>query len=431
MKKKVLITTIPIEHISSTVRLAKRGVTTSTPEECMDAANNLEFINGFIMPNYGTQFIKANVPSIDILEYPTWNEYKDALKNNYDVVGISFWTYTAYEAVEMARIAREAGVKEIWGGGHGISTPGIARHFDRIFSSYSEYELKPLVEEEELTEFRHPVMKSKYDFHLNSFNTGFLFTIRGCRFPCSYCSGPRYYKKLAPTPIEEVERILDVYKDMGVNHISVVDETFLQNKSHSRQVLKALLKRELTWNCTSRIDILLGNIKELKQYGLNGVYTGIESMNDLSLEAAKKGETSLQITALLKELEQNQTYVIGTYMICFDFDSEQSIKEDIEKINMFKSLYGVVFWIATPFPGTDDYDNYEKAGLIADRNWKNYDVLHLVKKHPTISPQKARELLAYCIKNHCNELNIRKAKILRKWERLEKQRRVRLKTITA
>ena len=420
MKKKVLITTIPIENISLAARVGRRGDKTDTPEECFHAADSLEYISGYTMHNYATQFLKANIPSIDILEYPTWDEYNEALKKNYDVVGVSFWTYTTIEAIKMADLARQAGVSEVWGGGHGVSTPGIEKHFDRLFAGYSEYELKPLVEGKELTHLRHPVLASKFDFHLNEHKMGFLFSIRGCRFTCNFCSGPNYYKRLSLTPIEEIERILDIYLEQGITHISVVDETFLQNKDHAKKVINALYKRKLTWNCTSRVDVLRGNIKDLKKHGLTGVYTGIESMNNLSLKAAKKGETNNQTVALLRELESNNCFAIATYMICFDQDTAESIKEDAEKLNSFKSLYSLVFWIATPFPGTEYYDKVKQADQIIDTNWKHYDVLHLVKRHQSISPKEARELLVYCVKNHCNELNIRKARILRKWEKLEK-----------
>src|ERR1017187_1965442 len=147
MRRNALMTTVPVEQIALTARLERRPVPTNTPEECFAAANNIEYINGFTLPNYATRFLKANLPSLDVLEYPTWDEYRRALSSgNYDTVGISFWTYTAPEALQMVRMAREAGVREVWGGGHGVNTPGVASHFDRVFTGYSEYELKPLLE---------------------------------------------------------------------------------------------------------------------------------------------------------------------------------------------------------------------------------------------------------------------------------------------
>src|SRR5690348_16785278 len=157
MKKKMLLTTAPIEEIVLTARAHRKTPTLRTVDECFHAGNNIEYVNGFTLPNYATRFVQSNIPSVDILEYPTWDEYRGALASRrYDVVGISFWTYSSPEAAKMAQMAREAGVPEVWGGGHGVSTPGIGAYFDQTFDTYSEYVLKPLLEGEELVDFRHP-----------------------------------------------------------------------------------------------------------------------------------------------------------------------------------------------------------------------------------------------------------------------------------
>jgi radical SAM superfamily enzyme YgiQ (UPF0313 family) len=419
MKKKVLLTTIPVENIALTARVERRGVPLSTPAECFAAANNIEYINGFTLPNYATRFLQANLPSIDVLEYPTWDEYRDALAGGYDVVGISFWTYTAREAAAMAEMARQAGAGEVWGGGHGVNTPGIAVHFDRVFRGYSEYQLKMLLEGEELRTFHHPVLDSQYDFHLGDVKTGYLFSIRGCQMGCSFCSGPRYYERLAFTPIEEVEALLDAYRERDIRHVTVVDETFLQNVTHGRKVIQALRRRQMTWTCTSRVDVLLKHLDELQPLGLRNVYIGIESMDDRALASVRKGIQASKTEALLRRLEAYGCYAFGTYMLCLENDTVDSVKAGVEKLAAFPALYGVVFWIATPFPGTDFYDEVEAAGEIIDREPKHYDALHLVRRHAAISPAAARDLLVYCVRHHCHEQNLRKRKILRRWEKLE------------
>jgi pyruvate-formate lyase-activating enzyme len=419
MRKKVLLTTIPVEDIALTARVERRGVPLGTPEECFAAANNIEYINGFTLPNYATRFLKANLPSIDVLEYPTWDEYRAALAQGYDTVGISFWTYTSREAVAMAEMARQAGVREVWGGGHGVNTPGVAGHFDRVFRGYSEYELKMLLEGEELRHFKHPVLDSQYDFHLGDVKTGYLFSIRGCQMGCSFCSGPRYYERLALTPIEEVEALLDAYRALDIRHVTVVDETFLQNPTHGRKVIQALHEREMTWTCTSRVDVLLKHLDELKPLGLRNVYIGIESMDDRALASVRKGIQSSKTEALLRRLEGLGCHAFGTYMLCLENDTVESVKAGVERLAEFSALYGVVFWIATPFPGTDFYDEVEAEQGIIDREPKHYDALHLVRRHAAISPPEARELLSYCVRHHCHEQNLRKRKILRRWERFE------------
>jgi len=39
--------------------------------------------------SFGLRFLRQNIPEIEILEYPTRAEYRNALKKGWDVVGYS------------------------------------------------------------------------------------------------------------------------------------------------------------------------------------------------------------------------------------------------------------------------------------------------------------------------------------------------------
>ncbi len=424
--KKVLVTTIPVTEIAREARIKARPVTYNNAEECFSAANNIAYVNGFTCPNYATEFIKANIPSVDILEFPTWEEYEYALKNEYDIVGISFWTYTSSEAIKMANLARQYGVQEVWGGGHGVNTPNIAKFFDRTFYGYGEFEMKELIEGHSSKIPVHPIMISEYDFYIERIKTGYLFSIRGCQMSCEFCSGPGFYKRLIVTPIEEIERILDIYLKQDIRHVTLVDETFLQNNSHAKKVIEALHKRGMTFSATSRADMFLGNIKELREKGLRSVYVGIESLNNLSLKSIKKGTSSNQIIQLFNELIENDSFAFGTYMIGFEHDSVENVKENIEKLNALEGLFAVQFWLTTPFPGTAFYDRLNRQGLIINKNWRDYDAVHMIWKHPHMSTEEIENLLRYAVRNHCHPLNIRKQKILRAWDKFDREQYARM-----
>lgn len=418
--QRVLITTVPVSEIAGQARVHNKPVTYNNARECFAAANNIEYINGFTCPNYATEFIRANIPSADILEFPTWEKYENAVRSGYDIVGISFWTYTSKIAARMAEIARSYGTKQVWGGGHGINTPGIGKYFNRLYSGYGEFHLKEALEHEPLKTFKHPIMASEYDFYLTKVRTGYLFSIRGCQMACEFCSGPRYYQRIVKTPIEEVERVLDTYLKMDIRHITLVDETFLQNAAHARKVIEAMHKRGMTFSATSRADLFRGNIKALREKGMRSIYLGIESLNDLSLDSVKKGTSSSHIMQVFNELIKNDSFAFATYMIGFENDTPQNVKENLEKLKAIKGLFAVQFWITTPFPGTPFYERLDGEGKIINKNWEDYDAMHMIWQHPHMSPGEVESLLEYAIRNYCNSSDIKKKKILRAWEKYEK-----------
>lgn len=104
----------------------------------------------------GLRFIKQNVPGIEILEYPTWSEYRERIrKGNYDIAGFSFYIHEIPHVLEMIEFARANGVKEIWGGNYGILTKPIQKHFDKIFIGYAEHDVAKALGRK-IGRIRHP-----------------------------------------------------------------------------------------------------------------------------------------------------------------------------------------------------------------------------------------------------------------------------------
>ena len=54
----------------------------------------------------GLRFLKQNIPEVEVLEYPSWEEYTEKLKEGWDVVGFSVYLYQIPEILEMMEYAR-------------------------------------------------------------------------------------------------------------------------------------------------------------------------------------------------------------------------------------------------------------------------------------------------------------------------------------
>jgi hypothetical protein len=109
--KKALFTTVPKPAISIVNQIPGRKIeprNLETVSDCLKLANNESFLGGRSQPALGLRFLEENLETADILEFPEWDEFKNAVNAGYDVVGISFYTTNFYEAIAMARMAREA-----------------------------------------------------------------------------------------------------------------------------------------------------------------------------------------------------------------------------------------------------------------------------------------------------------------------------------
>jgi len=70
--------------------------------------------------SFGLRFLKQNIPELEILEFPTWEEYHKKLEEGWDVVGLSFYLSETHEAIEMVEAARK-----------GPRWPGVGRKLRR------------------------------------------------------------------------------------------------------------------------------------------------------------------------------------------------------------------------------------------------------------------------------------------------------------
>lgn len=416
--KRTLIVTPPPGEIIKSAMVEGRAVTLKTLADCYDAANNMEYQGGFITPNYALEFLKANIPSIDILPAPTWEEYEEAVKyGEYEIVGIGFRTYLANIAIDMARIARKYNVKEVWAGNVGASTPGIDRHFDQLFVGYSEARIKQYIEDKPLEKYIHPILLSNISLLTNRRKVGYLFTLRGCTENCIFCNIPQYKPRMIITPMDEIVKLLDIYKEMGVTYIMLGDESFFSNSNYADKVVKVMEKKGMTWYCTTRADNILGKVKYFKEHGMERAYVGIETVSGQNLKSANKGEDAEVILKVLEEFQQNKCNLAATYILGFEHDTPESIIRDIDIMKSW-DVFGVCFWIYTPFPNTKLHRQFSQEHKIIDQKWEHYDCSHLVWKHPRITPGEMEKLRRYAIREVVHPLNYRKRQVLRKIKKM-------------
>ncbi|MEK6775570.1 MAG: radical SAM protein [bacterium] len=333
--------------------------------------NNRQVVNhiniSMPIPAWGLYWIKENVPGVDIIDNPSWERIEAEFRKGVDILGISFYTYQYHDTMRLIAMARRYGVKEIWGGNYGIQTPGIADHFDRVFWGNAEKEIHARLYGSEPSELRHPVFlgeallqssltgmvgKAVNRLGILCNDIGVLYTHTGCAYGCTFCSSPPFIKKTGQRiPMDEITRVLDAYQDYGIDSIKIMDLTFLDNKAHSEMVIREFEKRGMQWMCMTRVDKLLGRVRELEERGLYFALLGIESLNNKSLDSMRKKESREMCLEVLEEIKANNLWVNMACMIAQPEDTVQSIRKEVDFLNRY-NLGVYQFNVITPYPGT-------------------------------------------------------------------------------
>ncbi len=346
----------------------------------------------------GLRFLKKNIPEIDILEFPSKNEYKRALKRGYDVVGFSFFTYQIPRILEMVEEAKKENTPELWAGNYGALTYGMEEKFDKIFVGYSEEE----VAEElgtKIDELEHPMIVDYIGtpMGIRGFPLAVVFTNRGCTQNCKFCQTPVFCSKPYKIPLSSIEKVVKNYKEVGVSEIVFMDENFGMYKKHAEKAIDILDKYDMNWYPMTRIDLLDKRLDDWYDRGFSGTLIGVESLDQDSLDNVGKNIDVEKTFNVLERLEEKNSFVIGYYIIGFEDDTIPKIKKNIRKLNDY-SLDLVQICIITPLPRTPLWEEIsEKYGIISD-DWSKWNTKHLVWDHPKINQNEMRDVLEWGFK---------------------------------
>ena len=353
---------------------------------------NIFSVNAPITEHFGLRFLKANVPEITILEYPTRERFLGELKKGWDVVGISFYINETYDAVAMAQAAREHGASEVWAGNYGALNSDLEGHFDRLQTGWGENTLASLFGRD-IVDIVHPPTYMHINYKgIPVQKWGVLFTSRGCNKTCHFCQTPRFYRKPYPMKIDTLDRVLWEYRRQGVGQVIILDENFGHFEDFTREVVELIYSYGLSWNPLTRVENVYKNYDDWVGRGLCGASMGVESLNQDSLDGAKKGNDGQQIRDLLTWMLRDNLLVQTFYIIGFEQDTVSSIRDNIRELREYH-VDSPQIQILTPYPKTILFRTVEEKYGILDYDLSKYDSTHLVWNHPNVSPEEMRELL--------------------------------------
>ena len=346
--------------------------------------------------SFGLRFIKQNLPNVEILEYPTWDEYVRVVESRkWDVIGFSFYLNEIHEILEMVELARKKGVKEIWAGNYGALTEEIRGWFDRVFIGYSEERLARELGYS-FDQLIHPplvnYLGTTLGVKLQVYGT--LFTSRGCTIGCDFCQTPAFCPHTHEIPLDSIKNVLQYYLDHGINEVVILDENFGLLRRHSERVIELLGEMGFYWYAMTKVNQASKYLEKWIQNGFCGALIGIESMNQDVLDAIGKRQSVERVVDFVNRMHRLNRMIIGYYMIGFEDDTKQSIKRDMEKVADLK-LDITQICVLTPLPGTKQWDYISDKYGIFDKDWHHYNAKYLVWNHPNISPGDMRKMLEW------------------------------------
>jgi radical SAM superfamily enzyme YgiQ (UPF0313 family) len=362
-----------------------------------------------------------------------------------DVVGIGIHTANALRGFEVGRIARERGAWVIFGGIHSTLYPneplelGAAHSavkgdgdviWSKVLADCAKGTPLPLydggrVGSGEFLQARWSLLnKSNYMW-------ASVQTVRGCPKHCSFCSvwrtdGQKPRLRTTDAVIEEIVEL----RRMGYRYIALADDNFYpvslkdielaerQNNQERVADLKAMraerfdlmgrlaelprdtiLFTQITMEAAEDLDFLAA----MKKANIKGALVGVEAVTAEGLKSVYK-DFNLSGDNLVNRLQlfkQNGIHVLGSFIFGLATDRADTFKATAELAKKADITFAQ-FVTLTPFPGTVDFERWEKTmgdnpqkinNVPITRYWliPGYLRPKLYTPHPTMSPEEIRE----------------------------------------
>ena len=175
---------------------------------------------------------------------------------------------------------------------------------------------------------------------------------RGCPFGCKFCPvqvmlGKGYRKRSVDSIIADLADKLQYSRA-----VMFVDNLFEGDINHATEILERIiaekLRPHLTIFCRSSIGKKPEMLKLMRRAGVIRIFTGIESLNQESLDNCDKGQTVADIKTAVDAIRDAGITVHATMVMGFDTDTVETIHATrdmlrqwgISQLNVF-SLWGL------------------------------------------------------------------------------------------
>jgi len=196
----------------------------------------------------------------------------------------------------------------------------------------------------------------------------------GCKFNCTFCNYELRNAKITrlADPLELRNYFEESHAKYGITNYFASDDTLNETDEKLEIVAEAIsgLKYHPNITAYARLDIITGRKQQfdlLKHIKFRSLFFGIESFNPEASKAVRKKSGLGDNYETLKHIREisPDTYTVGGIIVGLNRDSEQSIRDSIERVineNLLNSLqiYPLSITRPTGIIGADFYSDLDK-----------------------------------------------------------------------
>ena len=320
-----------------------------------------------------------------------------------EIIGISSMGHAVMRTIDIAKRFRELGKTVILGGYMVSLMPDEAQKYcdsvmigdaeetwGEMLNDYMSGTLKK-VYRKKLTKLVTPL--PRYELLLKKRIGNFLPVQagRGCPKTCSFCSiyclyHGQYLRRDIPDVIRDIKRI----RELGFKQFLLLDDNLFSDRDYALSLCAEIKKLKMHWMTQCSIDIsydeeLLNAVSDSGCYALS---FGLESISRESLVGMQKAWAHPDKYSEQLKIIRSHGIDISTEMVVgAEGDTLESIRETAAFIED-NQIAVPRFYILTPIPGTQFYDEMKEQNRIYNTDMYSYNACEAVHIPKNMTPEE-------------------------------------------
>ncbi|MBU1219192.1 B12-binding domain-containing radical SAM protein [Myxococcota bacterium] len=327
-----------------------------------------------------------------------------------DIVGIGTMGHAIFRGIEIADEFKKRGRTVVMGGYMASMVPQmlLERGIDSVLVGDAEKSWPALLDDFETTGKLKPIYDNpvddlsglpipRYDL-LTAKNIGPMLPVqagRGCPHLCSFCSIACIYRgKYLTRPIDEVMRDIYRVKELGFKRFYLIDDNIVGQPGYLEELVSRIKPLGMKWSSQCSLNLARNErlLRLVAQSGCEILSFGIESITQEGLDKLnKKWVRVSEHEELLRRITAAGIMPSTEMMLGTDSDTVESIKATYDFV-MRAKIPIPRFYILTPMPGSELYDEFKKSGRLLHEDYRRYDGTTCVHRPALIEPDVLTEM---------------------------------------
>jgi hypothetical protein len=234
-----------------------------------------------------------------------------------------------------------------------------------------------------------PLANGKLQRHFLHRRTATIDTSRGCPFKCSFCTiiNVQGHKMRYRPPALVLKAIEENYA-RGIRSYFFTDDNFSRNPVWEEifdgliALRRGGIKIQFMMQTDTRAHRIPDFVKKAAQAGCHQAFIGMESVNPQNLAAVGKRQNRTQEYKQMVETWHKHGILVHVgYIIGLPFDSQESVRKDMEYLRTQVKVDLASLFMLTPLPGSRDHWQMIQDNVPVDADYNDYDGLHETFQH--------------------------------------------------